>query len=119
MNTTDLDTNQEKPDAVAVHLEIPNEEDPVETTGAPKDWSVDHEPAAGYCNPKERWAKDDVMWGAPKGWTVEKRLWTQLKFSNGIRDRGLKQQLLLRSKGNVSETLRQTIVLEVIKLAAS
>jgi hypothetical protein len=40
------------------------------------------------------------------------------KCKNGIRDRGLKQQLRLRSKGNVNEILRQNIVLEVVKLSA-
>jgi hypothetical protein len=42
----------------------------------------------------------------------------QLKFNNGIRDRGLKQQLWLWSKGNINETMRQTIVPKVIKVAA-
>jgi hypothetical protein len=48
-----------------------------------------------------------------------KRRWKQPKFNNGIRDRGLKQQLRLRRKGNVNEALKETIALEVVKLAAS
>jgi hypothetical protein len=40
------------------------------------------------------------------------------EIQHHIMDRGLKQQLRLGSKGSVNETLRQTIVLEVIKLAA-
>jgi hypothetical protein len=43
--------------------------------------------------------------------------WVQPKHNNGIRDQGLKQQLL-RGNGNVNEARRQTIVLEVVKLAA-
>jgi hypothetical protein len=35
----------------------------------------------------------------------------QPKCNNGMRDRGLKQQLPLRSKGNINETLKQAIVL--------
>jgi hypothetical protein len=41
------------------------------------------------------------------------RRWTQPKFNNGIRHRGLKQQLRLGSKGNVNEALKQTMGLEV------
>jgi hypothetical protein len=37
MNTMDLETNEEKPDAVAVHLEIHNEKAPVGTIGTLKD----------------------------------------------------------------------------------
>jgi hypothetical protein len=38
--------------------------------------------------------------------------------NSGIRGRGLKQQLRLGSKENVSEALRQTIELEIIKRVA-
>jgi hypothetical protein len=41
----------------------------------------------------------------------------QQKF-NSVGDQSLKQQLRLGSKRNVNEPLRQTIVLEVIKLTA-
>jgi hypothetical protein len=37
------------------------------------------------------------------------------KCNNDIRDRGLKQQLQMGSKGNVNETFRQAFVLEIVK----
>jgi hypothetical protein len=40
----------------------------------------------------------------------------QPKCNNGIRDKGLKQQLRLGRKGNINEALRQTIVLEIVEL---
>jgi hypothetical protein len=50
-----------------VHQEVPNEEDAVETIGAPEDKSVDQELAVRYRNPRKRWTKDDDVQGAPKG----------------------------------------------------
>jgi hypothetical protein len=40
-----------------------------------------------------------------------------LEHSNSIRHCGVKQQLLLGSKGTVNETLRQTLELKIAKLA--
>jgi hypothetical protein len=40
--------------------------------------------------------KDSVGRGAPKGQTLEKRQWTCQECSNGIRDRDLEEQLLVR-----------------------
>jgi hypothetical protein len=45
----------------------------------------------------------------------KKRHWAQQKWNNGIRDRGLKQQLSLGRKEIFYEALRQTIGLEIVK----
>jgi hypothetical protein len=42
---------------------------------------------------------------------------TQLKFNNSIWDRGLKQLLHLGSKRAFNKTIRQTLVLEIVKQA--
>jgi hypothetical protein len=76
------------------------------------------EPAVGHHNPWKRRTKDDVVRGAPKGRTFQKRRRKQPKFNNGIRDRGLKQQLRLGSKENFKEALERTIVFKIVKLAA-
>jgi hypothetical protein len=54
---------------------------------------------------------------------IEKRHWALQKCNNGITNRDLKQQLFLGNKKklnkrNANETLRQTIMLEVVKLSA-
>jgi hypothetical protein len=56
-----------------------------------------------------------VILGAPKGQTFDKRQWTQLKFNNAIRDRGLKQELCLGSKKTLYEALGQALMLEIVK----
>jgi hypothetical protein len=76
------------------------------------------EQTVGHRNPWKRRDKDDVLWGAPKKRTFERRWRTQPKFNKGIRDRGLKQQLRLGCKGNVKEALWKTTVLKIVKLAA-
>jgi hypothetical protein len=58
-----------------------------------------------------------VVRGAPKGRTFQKRRWMQLKFNNGIRDRGLKQELCLGIKKTLYEAFRQTRELDVMKRA--
>jgi hypothetical protein len=42
---------------------------------------------------------------------------THKAFGNGIRDRGIKQQLFLGGQRTLNEALKQTLVLEVLKLA--
>jgi hypothetical protein len=84
----------------------------VETVGALEDFSGDQQPAIGCQSPRKRQTKDDVVRGTPKGWTFEKRRRTQLKCSDGVRDRDL---LCLGIKENVNKALRQTIELEIIK----
>jgi hypothetical protein len=45
----------------------------VETVSAPEDWSGDQQLAIGYRNPLKRQTQDNVVRGAPKGPTLEKR----------------------------------------------
>jgi hypothetical protein len=59
-------------------------------------------------------SKDDVR-GAPKGRTFAKGRRTKPKRNKGMRNRGLKQQLRLGSKGNINETFRENLGLEITK----
>jgi hypothetical protein len=45
----------------------------------------------------------------------DKIQWTQQKFNDGIRDQGLKQELHLENKETFSESLGQSMVLEIAK----
>jgi hypothetical protein len=58
---------------------------------------------------------DCVVRESRKGRTFEKRQRTQLKFNNGIRDRGLKLQLRLGNDRAFNKIVRQTLGLEVAK----
>jgi hypothetical protein len=58
----------------------------------------------------------DIVRGATKGSTFEKRRRRWQECSNGIRGRGIKQKLLLGGKRTLNDTLRQTLELEVAKL---
>jgi hypothetical protein len=118
MKTTDFEANPGETEAVTARQEVPDDEAAIETIGALNDRSGNQRPAVGCRNPLKMPTKDNVVRGTPKGRTFEKRRRRQHKFNNGIIDRGLKQQLRLGGKGSVNETLRQTIVLKVIKLAA-
>jgi hypothetical protein len=60
---------------------------------------------------------DYFVRGAPKWWEFEKRRRTQLKFSNVIRNRGMRQELRLGSKKIFHEALGQSHELEVVKRA--
>jgi hypothetical protein len=71
----------------------------------------------GYRNARKRWVIDDVR-GTPKGQPFEKGRQTQPKCNNGIRDRDLKQQLTLGSKGDINEIFRQILRLEIAKKIA-
>jgi hypothetical protein len=86
-------------------------------SGALEDRTRNQQPVVGYWNPWKRWTKDKVVWGTPKRLMCGKRRRVQPKHKNGIRGRGLKQQLWLGGKENVNKALRQTIVLDVAKLA--
>jgi hypothetical protein len=71
-----------------------------------------------HWNTQKQRTKDDGVCGTPKGQTFEKRCQVQPECNNGIRDRGLKEQLHLGSKRAFNKTIRQTLALEVVKLAA-
>jgi hypothetical protein len=73
-----------------------------------------HQPAVRCQNPLKRWSKGKVVRGNLKGRTFEKRR-AQPKYSSGVRDGVLKQQLRLGSEGYVNEVLRHH---RVVKLAA-
>jgi hypothetical protein len=75
---------------------------------------MDEELTMGYRSPRKKQTKDFVVRGAPEERTFEKRQWTQLKFNNGIRHRGLKLQLRLSERA-LNKTVRQTVGLEVAK----
>jgi hypothetical protein len=62
------------------------------TVGALVDRAMAQEPPVGHCNPWKMRAEDDVVRGAPKGRTFEKRRRTQPQLNNGIKYPG---------KGNV------------------
>jgi hypothetical protein len=72
----------------------------------------------GFGIQRQRQTKDNVLREAPEKWKFEKRRRPQSKRYNGIKDRGLKQQLRLGSEENIYETLNQTIVLKIVKLAS-
>jgi hypothetical protein len=74
---------------------------------------MDQEPAVRYHNPQKRWNKDGDVQGAPKEQMFRKRQQTQPECNNGIRDWGLKEQLCLGCKGDISKFQKQTVVLEV------
>jgi hypothetical protein len=61
MDTVDFGTNQEKSEAVAVHQEVPNEEDALEIVGAREDRAMAQEQTVGHRNPWKRRDKDDVL----------------------------------------------------------
>jgi hypothetical protein len=66
-------------------------------------------------NPLKQWTKDNVVRGASKEWTFEKRRWTCPECNNGIRDRGATQQLLLRKERTLNKIFRRTVELEIRK----
>jgi hypothetical protein len=72
----------------------------------------------GYQNAQKQQTKDNVICGTPKGWTFKKRRWVQPECNNGIKDRGLKEQLHLGTKRVFNKTIRLTLGLVDIKLAA-
>jgi hypothetical protein len=57
--------------------------------------------------------RDSEFRGTPKGQTFEKRRRTRPECNNGIRDRGIREQLVLGCKKTVNEVLRQTLGLEI------
>jgi hypothetical protein len=57
--------------------------------------------------------KRNVVQGSQKGWTFRKRHRAQPECNNGIRNQDLKVKLHLGSKGNVNETFRKTLGLEI------
>jgi hypothetical protein len=67
MNVTDLESNPEETEAVAVHQEVPNKEATVETIKTPEDRSMGPESAVEYSNQQKRRTKDDFVQGAPEG----------------------------------------------------
>jgi hypothetical protein len=60
----------------------------------------------------------DIVCGAPDRPTFEQTRWMRPECSNGTRDRGIKQYLLLGSKRTVNKALGRPLGLEVIKLTA-
>jgi hypothetical protein len=52
--------------------------------------------------------KDNVAQGTPKGRMFGKRREARSECNNGIRNRDVRQQLRLGSKGNVNETFRES-----------
>jgi hypothetical protein len=129
LDTTDLEANPEKSDAVAEHQEAPKEETAVETIEVFIDQNGDHHLAVRHRRqPKKRTqgdggSRNNLTAAGHRGPTVEKRRWKGPECNNGIRNRGLKQKLRLGnkktlSKENAKETLRQTIQLKVVKLGS-
>jgi hypothetical protein len=102
---------------VAAHPDASNGWTRVETIGEPEDRSGDQRPAVMSRNPLKRRTKDDVVLGTPEGWMFEKRRRTQPKCKNGIRNRGLQEQLRLTSKRAFNKTVRQTLRLEIANRA--
>jgi hypothetical protein len=56
--------------------------------------------------------RDQAARGAPKIWTPKKRCQVQLECNNGIRHRGLKEQLCLGSERTSGRIFRKALVLE-------
>jgi hypothetical protein len=90
---TESEANQEKIKAVAEHYK-----------GTPRVRAT-HLLTALHCR------ASGVARGAPKGLAFEKRRWTRPECSNGIRDRGIKRKLRLRSAETVNGTLKQILEL--------
>jgi hypothetical protein len=57
--------------------------------------------------------KGNVVQETQKEQTFRKRCWMQQECNNGIKNRDLKEQLCLGSKGNVNKTFRETLGLEI------
>jgi hypothetical protein len=66
-------------------------------------------------NPQKRWTRGNFTRGAPEGPTVEKKRQRGPECNNGIKNRGLKERLLLGSKRALSKIFRHTVELEVAK----
>jgi hypothetical protein len=139
VNATDLESNPEEKEAVAEHKEVPKEKTALKIIGALEDRYGDRHLAVGRRRQqKERTkamvspgrslhrARDTVVTdqarnvaqGTPKGRTFGKRRPARPECNNGIRNRDLRQQLRLASKGNVNETFRETLGLEIAKRRA-
>jgi hypothetical protein len=145
LDTTDLEANREKSEAVTEKQDAPKE-----TIRALEDRHADRHLAVGRCRQKRKRAqgdggswkklaaahwrmtpravpaprkghgghrpgKDIVVQETPKGRTFRKRRRAQQKCTNGTRDRGLRGQLRLGSKRALNKTVRQTLGLEVVK----
>jgi hypothetical protein len=61
---------------------------------------------------------DNVVQGALKGQTFGKRRRAQPECNNGTKNKGLRELLCLGSKGNVNETFKETLGLEIAKRIA-
>jgi hypothetical protein len=101
IDTMGLEASREKPEAVAMHQEVPNEEAAAEAVGAQEDRSGDQRPTVGYRNPQKRRIKDNVVQGTPRGRMVQKRRRKGPECNNRIIDRGARWQLRL-SKERIS-----------------
>jgi hypothetical protein len=98
-----LEANPEEIEAVTEYHQVPNKDAGVENIGVPEDGSGERRPAVGYRIPRKRQANVIVAREALKKRTLGNKRWMQLKCNDGIRDRGLKQQLRLGSKGDVND----------------
>jgi hypothetical protein len=137
VNAMDLESNPEEKVVVVEHQEVPNEETAVVTIGALEDRYGDLHLAVGCCRePKKRKQGDGGsrkklaaarrrLTGhafsarhkgrSHKGPTVKKRRRKGPECNNGIRNRGLKEQLRLGSNRAFNKTVRQIIGMEVAK----
>jgi hypothetical protein len=90
----------------AAHPEASNGATRVETIGELEDRSGDQRPAVISRNPQKRRTKDDIVLGTPEGRMFQRKRRTQPKRNNGIRNRGLQEQLRLASKRAFNKTGR-------------
>jgi hypothetical protein len=129
MDTTDLEANREKSEAVAVRQEVPNKEAEVETILALEDRYGDRRLTVGRRGRPEKWAQGDGgsrQKLAPARGRLTHRAIPALRkgrsrrgpgktTGNGIRGRSERQQLPLGWKESFYEALGQTIELETAK----
>jgi hypothetical protein len=92
-----------------------NEEAVMETIRVLVDHSGDQQPAVGCQNPQKRRTRDNVVQGAPEGWT-------RPECNNRIKERGIKQQPRLGKQNTLNErtlceALRWTSKPETVKIA--
>jgi hypothetical protein len=59
--------------------------------------------------------RDNVALRTQKGRTDKKRRWKVLEYNYRIRNRGLKEQLRLRSERSSGRIFRKALVLEIVK----
>jgi hypothetical protein len=100
-------------ETVAKQQEVPNEETTVEIFAVFEDRSGDHQPAIRYRNLLKKRTQDNVIRETHKGPTSKRRRLTGPESSNGIKNRGMEEQVCLGSKRTLGETFWQTVELEI------